>query len=249
MGWVELAGHRINAIGWWGSPSTLVISPAGRRGDWVKSRRGVPSWATSSALGIRDGGSESYGETHEAANYAFRPRGLGNLRNREPMLSMAGVSVPTGIPGISVTLPKQVPITSPTVQAAFAAFDESYIEAVDNVLLALQSERPGRPPRTTGRPSTRPSSSRWKPSPSSSSCPLGTTSTGSNQVVDAIVGTSSNSLESQLLALPTSSIGFITQLPTATTSSIQAVIPSDVNWPTLRTPLRNFEGEAASSNR
>jgi hypothetical protein len=180
--------------------------------------------------------------------HAFRPQVLEILEPRA-VPSMAGVSASTGILGISVTLPKQVPIASPQVQAAFAAFDQSYIQAVDNILLA-----PG--PNGLVVPSNNRTAFDAALQQSLETLAeqlvlsLGTTSTGStqaNQVVDAIVGTSSNSLENQLLALPTSTIGFIAPLPITPASSIQAVIPTDVNTAeVVRPPLRVPEGEAAS---
>ena len=66
---------------------------------------------------------------------AFRPRALESLEARA-VPSVAGVTVPTGIPGLSVTLPRQVSLANPQVQAAFTAFDRSYVRAVDSILFA-----------------------------------------------------------------------------------------------------------------
>ena len=155
-------------------------------------------------------------------HHAFRPQVVEILEPRA-VPSMAGVSVPTGILGISVTLPKQVPITSPQVQAAFAAFDQSYIQAVNNVLLA-----PG--PNGLVVPASNRAAFDAAVEQSLETLAhqlvlsLGTTSTGAtaststqaNQVVNAIVGTGPNSLESQLQALPTTAIGLTSPLVTNT---------------------------------
>ena len=65
----------------------------------------------------------------------FRPQ-LTEILEPRAVPSMAGVTLATHIPGITVTLPSQVSPANPQVKAAFATFDQSYIRAVDTILLA-----------------------------------------------------------------------------------------------------------------
>jgi hypothetical protein len=144
---------------------------------------------------------------------AFRPWLSETLENRTVPTTL-GVTVPTGILGLSVTLPKQVPASSPQVQAAFVAFDQSYINAVDTILLAPGSNGLIVPSANREAFDSAVEKSLETlaeqlvlsiPSTSTTTTPS-TTSTVSNQVVDAITGNSSTSLESQLEAVSIATI-------------------------------------------
>ena len=154
----------------------------------------------------------------------FRPR-ISEVLESRAVPTVTGVVTPTGLLGLSVTLPGQVAISSSRVQAAFAAFDQSYLAAVDNVLLA-----PG--PDGLVVPSA--NREAFDLAIEGSLVTLandlvgslgGTTagSTAATQVVDAIVGPDSTSLESQLLALPTTTVE-VALPPTANVVSVPAVV-------------------------
>jgi hypothetical protein len=186
---------------------------------------------------------------------AFRPQ-VWEILEPRAVPSMAGVSIPTGIPGVSVTLPKQISTTSPQVQAAFAAFDQSYIDAVDNLLLATGPN--GQVVVVTGNRAAFNTAIEQSLETLAQQLvqSLGTTSTGStsstaaNQIVDAIVGTGTNSLESQLLALPTAAISLNVPVVLNTNGASQTIVPlvvdtAEVVRPTNRVPV--VEGVLASN--
>lgn len=177
--------------------------------------------------------------------HAFRPQVPENLESRA-VPSVAGIAIPAGVFGISVTLPSQVPIDSPQVQAAFAAFDQSYIRAVDTVLLA-----PG--PNGAIVPSANRAAFDAAVEQSLETLAQqllqslgGSASAGSTtqiQVVKAIVGPDSNSLESQLAALSTTAIGLTVPLTTHTGDNAPPLLAPNVVTtaeqvrPTLRVPV------------
>ncbi len=194
-----------------------------------------------------------------------RPRSEALEPRAVPTAAVTGVTVPTGLPGISVTLPSQVPVNSPQVKAAFVAFDQSFVNAVDRVLLA-----PG--PDGLVVPSANRAAfdaaiegslealaaalvrSLGTPSP--------TSSTAASQVSDAITGGGSASLESQLQALSTGAIE-LSLAPLANvvsvSTTVQAPIPLVVTTaeqvrPTLRPPVSSedlavsFIAEPASTS-
>jgi hypothetical protein len=137
-------------------------------------------------------------------NHAFRPQ-LTEILEARAVPSMAGVTVATGIHGISVTLPKQVSLTNPQVQAAFKAFDQSYIQAVDTLLstagpngLVVSSTSLATFDSTIEQ-SLQALAKQLVLSLNAGSTGS-TTSPAASQIVSAIVG-GSNSLESQLLGL------------------------------------------------
>ncbi len=178
---------------------------------------------------------------------AFRPR-LSDALEVRAVPATLGVVVPTGILGLSVTLPKQVPVNSPQVQAAFAHFDQSYINAVDNILLA---------PNANGLIVPSANLSAFNASVEKSlqalaeQLVLSTTSTTSavtNQVVDAITGSGSTSLESQLQAISLSNIQLnlanVTSVGTSTSSALLAnvVTTAEEVRPTNRVPVAESTG-------
>jgi len=186
--------------------------------------------------------------------HAFRPR-IDEILESRAVPSAAGIATPTGIFGITVSLPPQVPTDSPRVQAAFAAFDQSFLRAVDNVLYA-----PGPDGRVTPSANRSAFNAAVEQSletlaqqliqvlenplaPGSPTTPTTTNSATESQVVEAIIGTSQSSLESQLLALATSSLSLTTPLSTHTgESSAASLVPNVVTTaelvrPTNRVPV------------
>ena len=159
--------------------------------------------------------------------HAFRPS-LHEILETRAVPSMAGVAFATGLAGVSVTLPAQVSPSSPQVQGAFAAFDASYIRAVDTYLSAFGpggqvTPQVGRAnfvsaveqslnslaeqlvlSLSAGSTTTTTTTTPAGPTSSTSSTPTTTTATSTptaaSQVVSAIVGGGSTSLEGQLLA-------------------------------------------------
>ena len=187
---------------------------------------------------------------------AFRP-GLSEPLEPRAVPSAAGVATPTGIPGITVILPKQVSPTNPQVKAAFAAFDQSYIRAVDNILLAEGSDGLVVPSRNREAfdAAVERSLETLAEQLVLSLNPTSTTptdSTAANQVVSAIVGNGSNSLESQLLGLPTTTISLqLPGAPTAANGSNNALVPNVVSTaeqvrPTLRVPEAEAGGPSTT---
>ena len=178
---------------------------------------------------------------------ALRLRGVESLEPRAvPAATVVGVTIPTGLPGISVTLPSQVPVDSPQVKAAFVAFDQSFLNAVDNVLLA-----PG--PNGLVVPSA--NRAAFDAAIENSLDLLATallqslgntsaTSPAAAQISDAITGGGSNSLESQIQALSTEAIEVaLPPIPNlVTVSESQTVVPltvatAELVRPTLRPPV------------
>jgi hypothetical protein len=159
---------------------------------------------------------------------SFRPRVSDNLEARAVPATL-GVVVPSGVLGLNVTLPTQVPVQSPEVQAAFTAFDQSYINAVDNILLA---------PNANGLivPSANRTSFNSAIDQSLETLAeqlvqsVGTTSTSTvnDQVVAAIVGSSPTSLESQLSALSTTTIQLNLANVTSTGTSVSPTVVANV---------------------
>ena len=177
-------------------------------------------------------------------HHAFRPR-VSEILEPRAVPSAAGVATPTGILGITVTLPGQVSTSNPRVQAAFAAFDQSYIRAVDTVLLAPGPDGLVVPLRNRAA-----FDSAVEQSLNTLARQLiqtlgntSTSSTAADQVASAILGGGSNSLEGRLLALSTAAIGL--QVPgTSTTAdgSSQALVANVVTTaeqvrPTHRVPV------------
>jgi predicted TIM-barrel enzyme len=165
----------------------------------------------------------------------FRPQ-VSELLEARTVPSMAGVTSTATLLGISVSLPSQVPIGSPKVQAIINTFDQSYEQAVESVLLA-----PG-PGGSINLAANRPA---FDAAVVKALDTLATdlvqtlgnvapTSAVATQVVDAITGNSPNSLESQLLALPTQAIE-------STTTIVSASIPLVHGTPV---PLVTFVGSA-----
>jgi hypothetical protein len=194
----------------------------------------------------------------------IRPRGGEALEPRAvPTAAVASVTVPTGLPGISVTLPSQVPVNSPQVKAAFAAFDQSFLNAVDNVLLA-----PG--PNGLVVPSANRAAFDAAIEGSLEALAtallqsLGTSPTASpaaTQVSAAITGGGSSSLESQIQALTVEAIEqALPPIPNVVAASTgEAPIPlvmttAEQVRPTLRPPTSsedlaaNFIAESTSSS-
>ncbi len=183
---------------------------------------------------------------------AFRPWLSEPLEVRAVPTTL-NVVVPSGIPGISVALPKQVPINSPQVQAAFATFDQSYIKAVDTILLA-----PG--PNGVVVPSANRAAFDTAVEKSletlaeqlvlSLSTTGSTPSTVSNQVVSAITGPGSTSLESQLQSLSTTSLQLnLANVTSIGTTPLTTMVPNIVTTaeevrPTNRVPVAESTGPA-----
>ena len=192
-------------------------------------------------------------------DHVFRPQLTETLEPRA-VPSMAGVTVETGIPGVTVTLPKQVSLTNPQVRAAFTAFDQSYYRAADALLSTAGPD--GLIVSTNGQAafvrSIEDSSQILIEQLVQS---LGTPSTGSTtstsvvaaQVVAAIVG-GSNSLESQLLGLSLAQIE--SQVPNASATSggsNQALVPNVVTTAeqvrvTNRVPVAEAVGPATAAS-
>ena len=188
---------------------------------------------------------------------AFRPQLSEILESRAVPSTVVGASTPTGILGISVTLPRQISPSSPQVQAAFAAFDQSYIRTVDNVLFAPGADGLVVPPRNRAAfdAAVERSLETLAQQLISSLNPASTTSAGStaaSQVVSAIIGGGSNSLEGQLLALPVAAIG--AEVPgnsAIANGSAQSPVPNVVDAaeqvrPTVRVPVAEAAGPSTT---
>jgi hypothetical protein len=151
----------------------------------------------------------------------FRPW-LSDTLEARAVPATLGVTTPVGLFGINVTLPNQVPTTSPQVQKAFAAFDQSYINAVDTILLAPSVNGVTVPSANRAafdaavEQSLETLAQQLVLSVTATTTTGSTTSSVSNQVVAAIVGNGSTSLESQLLAVSTTTI----QLDLANATSV-----------------------------
>jgi hypothetical protein len=211
-------------------------------------------------------------------NHVFRPQ-VSEILEPRAVPSMAGVTVPTGIEGISVTLPKQISLTNPQVQAAFTAFDQSYIQAVDtllattgpNGLVVTSSSRAAfvssieeslqtfAQALVASLGTTSTSTTTTTTAPVSTTTPTTTTpslshSAVAKQVVSAIVGGGSTSLESQILALSIEQIE--SQVPTTLTASgtsNQALVPIVVSTaeqvrPTTVVPVAETAGPESSTD-
>jgi hypothetical protein len=173
-------------------------------------------------------------------HHAFRPW-LAEILEARAVPSVAGVTLPTGLPGINLTVPSQVPVNSPQVQAAIAAFDASYIRAVDALLTTPGPDGLVVPSNNqpaflkaveqslstlaeqlvlslnAGSTSTTGGTVSGPPSTTGSgSGSTGTTTTAASQINSAILG-GSNSLESELLALAAASLQF--QVPNTSAST------------------------------
>ena len=188
---------------------------------------------------------------------AFRPQLSEILESRAVPSTVVGASTPTGILGISVTLPRQISPSSPQVQAAFAAFDQSYIRTVDNVLFAPGADGLVVPLRNRAAfdAAVERSLETLAQQLISSLNPASTTSAGStaaSQVVSAIIGGGSNSLEGQLLALPVAAIG--AEVPgnsAIANGSAQSLVPNIVDAaeqvrPTSRVPVAEAAGPSTT---
>ena len=186
---------------------------------------------------------------------AFRPW-LSEVLEPRAVPSTSGVATPTGVLGITVTLPAQVSPSNPRVQAAFAAFDRSYIRAVDTILLAPGADGLVVPLRNreafdaSVERSLEALAGQLILSLNPATTPAD--SAAASQVVSAIVGDGANSLESQLLALPTTAIGL--QVPGASTTAngpAAALVPIVVDAaeqvrPTNRVPVAEAAGPSTT---
>ena len=216
------------------------------------------------------------------ARRAFRPSllGMSTLEHRVVPTTF-GVVVPSGVLGLSVTLPSQVPVASQQVQTAFTNFDASYIKAVDSILLAPDANGIINPSAnrttfnaavesaleslaeqlvlslsngsTTTTTTTTGSTSTTTTTGSTSTSTTTTTgststSTVSHQVVSAIVGSSTTSLESELEAISTTAIQLNLANVTSVASSAAAtpiasiVTAAETTHPTLRVPVAEETG-------
>ena len=197
--------------------------------------------------------------------HVFRPQ-LSEILEPRAVPSMAGVTVATGIHGISVTLPPQVSPANPQVQAAFKAFDQDYIRAVDTLLLAQGTndlivtasnqatfnasitaaidELAEQIVLSLGTPSTTTATTGSTTSTSTS------TPVGANQVVSAIVG-GTNSLEGQLEALSLAEAEAAAEVPLTLASSSgsnSTPVPNVVNTAEqVRVPVRVPVAEAVGT--
>ena len=191
-------------------------------------------------------------------NHAYRPR-LSEILEARAVPATLGVLTPTGLVGISVTLPGQIPTNSPQVKAAFTAFDQSYIKAVDLILEAPGSDGLVVPGRNQAAFVTAIEQSladlakqlvlSLNPSPIGSTVPTGSSSSADSQVVSAILGSGSTSLESQLLARGTSVLSLsVPGLSSTTTSSTAALVPNMVNTAEqVRPTVRVADGVGATT--
>ena len=190
-------------------------------------------------------------------NHVFRPQ-VSEILESRAVPSLAGVTLATGIHGISVTLPQQVSLSNPQVQAAVTSFDQSYIEAVDTLLASNETSGlvPTPSSRATfvstieesletlaeqivaslGTTATTTGSTSTTTGSTSTTTTTGSTTTGSTtttaakQVVTAIVGGGSTSLESQILALSIEQLeSQVATTTTTTTSTNQGVVPTVVS--------------------
>jgi len=174
-------------------------------------------------------------------SHVFRPQ-VSEILDPRAVPSLAGVSLATGIHGISVTLPQQISPTNPQVQAAFAAFDQSYIQAVDTLLTANATN--GLVVSSTSRANfvsaietslqtlaeqLIASLGTTATTGSTTTAPTLTPSIAATEVVVAITGTGPNSLENQILALSIEQIENQISLTTATSNpSNQGLVPNMV---------------------
>ena len=182
---------------------------------------------------------------------AFRPQLSEILEPRAVPSTVVGASTPTGILGTSVTLPRQISPSSPQVQAAFAAFDQSYIRAVDNVLFAPGADGLVVPLRNRAAFDAAVERSLETLAQQLISN-LNPASPAASQVVSAIIGGGSNSLEGQLLALPIAAIG--AEVPgnsTIANGPAQSPVPNVVDAaeqvrPTVRVPVAEAAGPSTT---
>ena len=208
-------------------------------------------------------------------NHVFRPQ-VSEILEPRAVPSMAGVPVATGIQGIFVILPKQVSPTNPQVQAAFTAFDQSYIRAVDTLLSSTGPNGLVVPSSSSrmafvsaieeslqtfaeqlvlslGTGSTTTTTTTGSTTTTTTTTTGSTTSAAASQVVSAVVGGGSNSLQSQLLGLSIAQIA--SQVPNASAgsgASNQALVPNVVNTaeqvrPTTVIPVTEAVGTASST--
>jgi hypothetical protein len=189
---------------------------------------------------------------------AFRPW-LSEVLEARAVPATLGVSTPIGVLGIKVNLPSQVPTTSTQVQNAFTAFDQSYINAVDTILLAPNSNGLSVPTANRAAFNAAVEQSLETLAQQLVLSVTSTTTTGStssssvsNQVVAAIVGTSSTSLESQLLAVSTTTIQLDVATVTSTSTSTSTTLSNAVSTveqvrPTTRVPDAESTGSATFS--
>ena len=196
----------------------------------------------------------------------FRPS-VAEILEARAVPSLAGVPLATGLPGISVTLPSQISPTNPQVQAAFTAFDASYTRAVDALLAS-----PGAGGLVVPSSSLATFDAAIEQSlntlaqqlvlslnPGSTTTTTTTTTTGTAtsgvaiQVVAAIVGGGSSSLEGQLLALPVATIE--QEVPTASVvatttpaGAAQALVGTiEQVRPTVRVPVAEAAGPSTTT--
>jgi hypothetical protein len=193
---------------------------------------------------------------------SFRPR-ISEILESRAVPATTGVLTPTGIPGLFVKLPTQVSLANPQVQAAFTAFDASYVRAVDALLSAAgpdglfvpSSSRAAFVQAIDQSLTTLAEQLVASLSPGSTTT---TTTTGStttavaNQVTAAIVGNGSNSLESELLGLSLAQLQLSIPNPLASTGgSGQALVPNAVTTAelvrqTTRVPVAEAVGPATT---
>ena len=187
---------------------------------------------------------------------SFRPR-IADLLESRAVPATIGVVTPTGLPGLSVTLPSQVDVTSAPVQAAFQAFDQSYIRAVDTILLAQGTDGLVVPSRNLAAFDKAVEASLQSLAeqlvlslnPTSPAGPTSTTA-AAGQVTAAIVGDDATSLESQLLARGVSAAALalpnVTSVanPAPLTAVPNVVTTAEQVRPTFRVPVAEGIGTA-----
>ena len=182
---------------------------------------------------------------------SFRPR-IADLLESRAVPATIGVVTPTGLPGLSVTLPSQVDVTSAPVQAAFQAFDQSYIRAVDTILLAQGTDGLVVPSRNLAAfdQAVEASLQSLAEQLVLSLNPTTTTATTRGQVTAAIVGDDATSLESQLLARGVSAAALalpnVTSVanPAPLTAVPNVVTTAEQVRPTFRVPVAEGIGTA-----
>ena len=182
---------------------------------------------------------------------SYRPR-IADLLEARAVPAMIGVVTPTGLPGLSVTLPSQVDATSASVRAAFRAFDQSYTRAVDTILLTQGTDGLVVPARNLAAfdKAVEASLQSLAEQLILSLNPTTTTATTSGQVTAAIVGNDATSLESQLLARGVSAAALA--LPNVTSVANPAPLTAVPNMvttaeqvrPTFRVPVTEGLGTA-----
>ena len=189
---------------------------------------------------------------------AFRPW-LAEILEDRAVPSVAGVTLPTGLPGISVTVPAQVPVDSPQVQAAIAAFDASYIRAVDALLttpgpdglVVPSNNQPAFLKAVEQSLATLAEQLVLSLDAGSTSTTGGATGMAASQVYSAILG-GPNSLEAELLSLSAASAQL--QVPntsatngtSATTPVANVVTTAEQVRTTLRVPVAESTGGSSS---